>query len=92
MSLFSLEKRSLGEDQSVFQHLQGIYGKDGWKEVFSRLLAGRIKGCWKKLLQGKFCLDASRKRKYKKCPKHCGEIETLEQTVQKSDGLSVFMA
>lgn len=53
LSLFSLEKRSLGEDQSIFQHLQGIYGKDGWKEVFSSLLAGRTKGYWKKLLQGK---------------------------------------
>lgn len=29
LGLFSLEKRSLGEDQSVFQYLKGIYGKDG---------------------------------------------------------------
>lgn len=66
LGLFSLEKRSLGEDQSVFKYLKSIYGKDGWKEVFSRLLAGRTKGYWKKLLQGKFCLDASRKKNTKK--------------------------
>lgn len=64
LGLFSLEKRSLGEDQSTFQYLKGIYGKGGCKEVFSRLLAGRTKGYWKKLLQGK--LSGFKQEKNKK--------------------------
>lgn len=65
--LFSLEKRRLGENKSVFQYLKCIYGKDGWKYSEGCLLEGqKASSSRKSLCQGKFCLDASRKKYTKK--------------------------
>lgn len=62
LGLFSLEKRSLG---AIFQYLKGIYGEDG-STVVLRLHGDRTKGYRQELLQGKFRLDASKKKRKKK--------------------------
>lgn len=62
LGLCNVGKRSLGGIQSVFQYLQGIYGEDE-STLFSRLHGDRTKRYRQKLLQGKFHLDASQKKK-----------------------------